>query len=114
MTLSPEEKKFLESLKKDEEFRYAVAGILGYSEILERITSIEERIVELEERIIKLEERFARLEERFARLEEEMISFRRLIVVIAHRFGVISEESFREGLRLWTSIDSGCRCPSEG
>jgi hypothetical protein len=33
MTLSPEEKKFLESLKKDEEFRYAVAGILGYSEI---------------------------------------------------------------------------------
>ncbi|MCC6028966.1 MAG: DUF3782 domain-containing protein [Candidatus Korarchaeum sp.] len=107
MTLSPEEKrKFLESLKKDEEFRYAVAGILGYSEILERITSIEERIVNLEERFARLEERFARLEERFleleervARLEEEMISFRRLIVVIAHRFGVISEESFREGMK---------------
>jgi hypothetical protein len=93
-------------LKKDEEFRYAVAGILGYSEILERITSIEERIVNLEERFARLEERFARLEERFleleervARLEEEMISFRRLIVVIAHRFGVISEESFREGMK---------------
>ncbi|ACB07030.1 PD-(D/E)XK nuclease family protein [Candidatus Korarchaeum cryptofilum] len=107
MTLSPEEKrKFLESLKKDEEFRYAVAGMLGYSEILERITSIEERIVNLEERFARLEERFARLEERFleleervARLEEEMISFRRLIVVIAHRFGVISEESFREGMK---------------
>jgi len=107
MTLSPEEKrKLLESLKKDEEFRYAVAGMLGYSEILERITSIEERIVNLEERFARLEERFARLEERFleleervARLEEEMISFRRLIVVIAHRFGVISEESFREGMK---------------
>ena len=107
MALSPEEKrKFLRSLKEDEEFRYAVAGMLGYSEILDRITSIEERVVRLEERFANLEERFARLEERFAnleervvRLEEEMASFRRLIVVIAHRFGVISEESFREGMK---------------
>jgi hypothetical protein len=93
MVLSADEKrKFLRSLEEDEEFRYAVAGMLGYKEILNRITSIEERIT-------RLEERFAELEERFARLEEEMVSTRRVMTVIAHRFGVISETSFREGMK---------------
>ncbi|PNV77720.1 MAG: hypothetical protein C0200_04720 [Thermoproteota archaeon] len=86
MALSAEEKKkFLRSLEEDEEFRYAVAGMLGYREILDRITSIEERIVKLEERV--------------ARLEEEIITTRRVLMIIAHRFGVISEVSFREGMR---------------
>jgi len=100
MVLSADEKrKFLRSLEEDEEFRYAVAGMLGYKEILNRITSIEERITRLEERFAELEERFARLEERITRLEEEMVSTRRVVTIIAHRFGVISETSFREGMK---------------
>ncbi len=53
--------ELLELLEKDKEFRYAVAGLLGYKEILERITSLEERVIRLEERIVSLEEKFDKL-----------------------------------------------------
>ncbi len=107
MSLSAEEKsKLIKALEEDQEFRYAVAGMLGYREILDRITSLEERFAKLEERFVKLEEKFAKLEEKFAkleerqtRLEEEMRDTRRVLTIIAHRFGVISESSFREGMK---------------
>ncbi len=51
----------------------------------------------MKERFVKLEEKFARLEERQTRLEEEMRDTRRVLTVIAHRFGILSESSFREG-----------------
>jgi hypothetical protein len=48
--LSKEEKlRFLETLDKDKEFRYAIAGYLGLSEILKRLDSIESRIADLYE-----------------------------------------------------------------
>lgn len=79
----------------------------------ERQTRLEERQARLEERQVKLEEMQARLEERQTRLEVEMKSLReevkrvweelrenrRLILAVAHRFGVISEEGFREAMR---------------
>ena len=114
MSLSAEEKRrILRALEEDQEFRYALAGLLGYKEILDRITSLEgrfayleerfaelgEKFARLEERQIRLEERQTRLEERFAKLEEEMRDTRRVLTVIAHRFGVISESSFREGMK---------------
>ncbi len=107
MSLSAEEKRrILRALEEDQEFRYALAGLLGYKEILDRITSLEgrfayleERFVELGERFVRLEERQTSLEERFAKLEEEMRDTRRILTVIAHRFGVISESSFREGMK---------------
>ncbi|OYT40437.1 MAG: hypothetical protein B6U89_02205 [Desulfurococcales archaeon ex4484_58] len=110
-TLTPEEKKkFIRALEEDREFRYMLMGLLGYREVLdriikleerfakleERLAKLEERFTELEERVIKLEERFARLEERFARLEERQIHLEKLVTTIAHRFGVITEVSFRE------------------
>ncbi len=70
-----------------------------FAKLEERYQELERRFAELEERFAKLEERLARLEERQARLEEEMSEFRRLIFVIAHRFGVISESAFREAMR---------------
>ncbi len=121
MSLSNAEKqKFLRALEEDLEFRYAVMGLLGFKEILDRIVRLEERFAKLEERqqileerfagleerYSKLEERFARLEERqqileerFARLEEEFRENRRLVLIVAHRFGVISERAFREAMR---------------
>jgi len=138
----------LRTLEEDREFRYALMGLLGFKEILdrvskleerfarleeryarleeryvkleERVASLEEKFTKLEERFAKLEERFARLEERFAelekrfieleerhyrleervaRVEEELRETRRLLTVIAHRFGVISEEAFRQAMR---------------
>jgi hypothetical protein len=65
----------------------------------ERVTRLEERFADLEERFLKLEERVARLEERVARVEEELRDTRRVLVALAHRFGVISEAGFREAMR---------------
>ncbi|RUM47666.1 MAG: hypothetical protein DSY37_01815 [Hyperthermus sp.] len=134
MSLSAAEKeRFLRALEEDREFRHAVMGLLGFREILERISRIEERqqelerrmvelaerqqrleervarleerMVELEERMLKLEERVTRLEEamvklgeRMARLEERMLEATRVVMVVAHRFGVVSEEAFRKAL----------------
>ncbi len=121
MGLSPMEKeRLLKALESDREFRYALMGLLGYREVLERTARLEERMMKLEERFadledrfLKLEERVAKLEERFAelaerqqkldermaRLESEMIETRRVVTVIAHRFGVLSEAGLREALK---------------
>lgn len=157
-----EKERILRALEEDREFRYALMGLLGFKEILDRITSLEEwfkklyerqqkleeRQLRLEEEFKKLEERFARieerqqrleerqqrleevfkkleerfarieerqqrleerqqrleerqqrLEERFARIEEEMRETRRVVIVIAHRFGILSESGFREAMK---------------
>ena len=126
--MRPLKEELLEMLEKDKEFRHAVAGLIGYKEILERITSLEERMISLEERIVALEEGQQRLEERMIsleerivaleegqqRLEERMISLeegqrelKRVVNVIAHRFGVISESAFREGMKVVVEEEFG-------
>ncbi len=134
-------KAILELIEEDREFRYTIMGLLGFKEILDRITRLEERQQKLEERFLELEKRFMKLEERQQRLEErqqrleerqqkleermvkveerlakveerlvkveealvalmkEFNSLRKLVLTVAHRFGVITEESFREALR---------------
>ena len=74
-------KMFLDLLEEDREFRYALMGLLGFREILDRITRLEERFVELEERV--------------ARLEEEARETRRVVLTIAHLFGMLSEEAMK-------------------
>ena len=91
--LSPEEKdRLLKTLEVDREFRYALMGLLGFSEVLDRITKLEEGFADLGKR-------FLDLENRFARIEEELRETRRVVIIIAHRFGVISEESFRQAMK---------------
>ncbi|HDN75878.1 MAG TPA: DUF3782 domain-containing protein [Acidilobales archaeon] len=70
-----------------------------FAKLEERFAKLEERVVRLEERQQKLEERFLRLEERVTRLEEEMRETRRVVITIAHRFGVITEVGFREAMK---------------
>ncbi|RLG88334.1 MAG: hypothetical protein DRO16_05190 [Thermoprotei archaeon] len=77
-----------------------------FAKLEERQQRLEERFVELEERFAKLEERQQRLEEKFARLEErqykleeEMRETRRVLITIAHRFGILSEAGFREAMK---------------
>ena len=79
MSLGSEEKqRIIKALEEDREFRYALMGLLGYREILDRITGLEERVT---------------------RLEEEARETRRVLTAIAHRFGVISETGFREAMK---------------
>ncbi len=112
--LSKEERnRLLRTLEEDRELRYALMGLLGFKEVLDRITRIEERFTKLEERFAelekrflelaerqqKLEERMIALEERLAKLEERMEVLNRTVIVIAHRFGVVSEEGFRGAMK---------------
>jgi len=55
--------RVLRLLREDEEFRYAVAGLIGLDEVLRRLDRHEERMVKLEERMLKVEEELVKLRE---------------------------------------------------
>ncbi len=101
-SLSREEKhRFLRALEEDREFRYAVMGLIGYREVLDRITKLEERFARLEERQQKLEERQQRLEERQQKLEErqqkleeEIANLRRVIEHTRRDVGALTEAMY--------------------
>jgi hypothetical protein len=77
MTLKEE---FLALLEKDKEFRYAVAGLLGFEEILRRLDKHEEELVKLREDLNRLGENmllgFKRHDEELVKLREEMNKLR--------------------------------------
>ncbi|MCX8176222.1 MAG: hypothetical protein N3E48_03190 [Candidatus Bathyarchaeota archaeon] len=67
-------KEFLGLLDKDLEFRYAVAGYLGLSEILKRLEKLEEGQTKIWGEIAKTWEEIARLREDFNRAFEHLNS----------------------------------------
>jgi len=120
--------KILRMLREDEEFRYAVAGILGLEEIIRRLEKHDEKFNEILERLDRHEEELKKLREDMNRLREDMIlGFKRHdeilerhereiiklredmnkgfqllsrhIDALGARWGIMSEEAFREGLR---------------
>ena len=99
--------EFLTLLERDKEFRYAVAGFLGLEEILKRLDRHEEQLVKLREDMNKLREDmvigFKRHDEEIAKLREDIVrSFElveRHISAIGARWGIMSEEAFRKGLK---------------
>jgi hypothetical protein len=81
--------RMLRLLREDEEFRYAVAGLLGLEEILKRLDKHEAELVRLREDMNKLREDMIRGFE----LVESHIS------ALGARWGVMAESAFRESLR---------------
>jgi len=81
--------RLLKLLKEDEEFRYAVAGLLGLEEILKRLDKHEEQLVKLREDFNKLREDMNR--------GFELIE--RRISALGARWGLQTEEAFREALK---------------
>ena len=81
--------RFLKLLKEDEEFRYAVAGLLGLEEILKRLDRHEEQLIKLREDMNKLREDMNR---GFKLIE-------RRITALGARWGIQAEEAFRESLK---------------
>ena len=75
-------RKVLKLLKEDLEFRYAVAGLIGMEEILKRLDRHDEELAKLREDMNK----------GFALME-------RHISALGARWGLITEEAFREGLK---------------
>ena len=99
--------EFLNLLERDREFRYAVAGYLGLDEILKRLDRNEQRLIELREDMIegfrRHDEILEKHSQEIVRLREDMIEgfnlLRRHIDALGARWGIISEQAFREGLR---------------
>jgi chromosome segregation ATPase len=93
-------KQILELLEKDLEFRYAVAGYLGLSEVLRRLDSIEESIK-------KLWESQNRLWENASKLWEEVKLLREGQEKLWENQGKLWEEvkALREGQeKLWLEV----------
>jgi hypothetical protein len=99
--------RMLRLLREDEEFRYAVAGLLGLEEILKRLDRHEAELVRLREDMNKLREDmvegFRRHDIELARLREDMIRGFELveshISALGARWGIMAESAFRESLR---------------
>jgi len=101
-------KQFLELLEKDLEFRYAVAGYLGLSELLKRLDSIEESIKKLWENQNKLWENQNRLWENVNRLWEEVRALREGQDRLWENVNRLWEEvkALREGQnKLWENVN---------
>jgi hypothetical protein len=117
--------RMLRLLREDEEFRYAVAGLLGLEEILKRLDRHEAELVRLREDMNKLREDmvegFRRYDGELIRLREDMVEgFRRHDIELAKlredmirgfelveshisalgaRWGIMAESAFKESLK---------------
>jgi len=76
--------EILRLLREDEEFRYAVAGLIGLEEILKRLDRHEEELVRPRKELVRLR-------------GFELVN--RHISALGARWGLIAEDAFREGLR---------------
>lgn len=85
-------REILKLLKEDEEFRHAVAGLIGYEELLEGQREIRSEIKKLWEEVKELR----RNQEK---LWEEVKSIKTTLGAIGARWGIMSETAFRETLR---------------
>ncbi|MEM1521086.1 MAG: hypothetical protein QXK42_06060, partial [Candidatus Korarchaeum sp.] len=73
MSLTSEEKrKFLKALEEDAEFRYAIAGLVGYKEILARLAEHDRKFEEILEEIRGIKERMLEHDRKFEEIAEEI------------------------------------------
>jgi len=96
--------KFLELLEKDKEFRYAVAGYLGFAEILKRLDSLEETQNKIWEEIKSLRDEQSKIWEEIKSLREGQNKLWEEIKSLRDEQSKIWEEikSLREGQnKLW-------------
>ncbi|MBO3800432.1 MAG: hypothetical protein FGF52_05200 [Candidatus Brockarchaeota archaeon] len=74
--MEPLKRELLELLDKDREFRYAVAGYLGISEVLKRLDDMAGEQVRLRKDFNTLRKDFISLREDFKSLREEQVKLR--------------------------------------
>jgi hypothetical protein len=116
-------------LEEDKEFRYTVAGLIGYKEVMDRLADIAQILAGMRDRLVGIEEIMEQLRkdmvEGFRRHDEELRrheqimeqlrkdmveGFRRLdlkISAIGARWGIMNEQSVRDGLKGILSKDLG-------
>jgi len=81
---------FLKLLREDEEFRYAVAGLIGMEEILRRLDKHEEELVKIWEELARLREDmnkgFQRHDQLFAEVFKKFEHYDQLFAEVFKRF----------------------------
>jgi hypothetical protein len=91
--------KILTLFREDQEFRYAIAGLLGWEEILRRLDRHEEEL--------------SRLGTEMTKLRQDMMEgfqlVHRQLSALGARWGLMSERAFREGLRGLLERELGLR-----
>ncbi len=106
MALKDLKSRILKLLREDEEFRYAVAGLIGLEEILKRLDRHEVELTKLREDMNRLIEDMNRLREDMNRGFELM---ERRISALGARWGIMAESAFRESLRGLLAKEFGYR-----
>ncbi len=102
-----EKRRILETLEKDVEFRYALMGLLGYKELLDRFSRLEEGQKKLWENQNRLWEEIRALREGQNKLWEEVRSLREGQNKLWENVNKLWEEvrALREGQnRLWEEV----------
>jgi len=114
MELEELKSRMFKLLREDEEFRYAVAGLIGLDEILKRLDRHQAELVKLRQDVVELRREMVELREDmirgFDRHDKELTKLRedmnrgfelvnRHISALGARWGLMAEEAFREGLR---------------
>ncbi len=84
--------KILDLLEEDREFRLAVAGLIGYREILDKLAEHDEKFNSIMEEIREINERLAEHDEKFNSIMEEI----REIRAFMDRVSLTLEEEARE------------------
>ena len=114
------EKEIIKLLREDIEFRYTVAGLIGLDEILKRLEKHDEKFVEILKKLDGHEEELLRLREDTNKLREDMNKLRedtnkgfelveRHISALGARWGMLTEDAFREGLKGLLSKELGLK-----
>ncbi len=114
-------KSIIKLLKEDEDFRYTVAGLIGYDAILKRFDEHDKKFNEILQEIAMLREEQNRLrqdmkdefakvwdeitklrqdmKDEFAKVWDEITKLRNTINAIGARWGIMAEDAFREGIK---------------
>ena len=94
-------REFLELLERDVEFRYAVAGYLGLSEILRRLDALTDELVRLRGEQTKIWKEIQSLREEQTKIWEEIERFREEQTKIWREIQGIREEQ----TKIWKEIE---------
>jgi hypothetical protein len=113
MALKELKSRILKLLKEDEEFRHAVAGLIGLEEILKRLDRHGAELVKLREDMNKLREDTNKLREDMNKLREDTNRgfelMERRISALGARWGIMAESAFRESLKGLLAKELGYR-----
>ncbi|RLE85726.1 MAG: hypothetical protein DRJ41_00595 [Thermoprotei archaeon] len=92
-------KKILTLLEEDREFRYAVAGIIGFDSVLKSLESLQEQVRSLQEQVAENTKAIRALQEQALRHAKAIEGFSRRLDALGARWGILSEKAFRNSMK---------------